>query len=485
MDSKDLIFDSLHEECGVVGISMPERTDVATLAYYALYALQHRGQQSAGIAVNDDGVINAHCDEGLVDDVFDEDALNKLGGGNMAVGHVRYSTTGYEKRINCQPLVVNHIKGTMALAHNGNLVNDAELREKLELEGSIFHTTTDTEVIAYTITKERLTAGSIEEALKNAMNKLKGAYSLVIMSPKKLIAARDPNGFRPLCIGRFENGGYAFASETCALDSMDAKYIRDVEPGEIVVVEKGEMRSIREHCGKAKPSLCVFEYIYFARPDSIIDGCPVNLARQRAGAFLALEHPVQADVVIGVPDSGIEAAMGFSQQSGIPYGIGFIKNKYIGRTFIQPKQSQREKGVRIKLNPVSSTVKGKRVVLIDDSIVRGTTIKRIVNMLREAGATEVHVRSSAPKFLYPCYFGTDVPSREELIACRFEGRDDELVKAIGVDSLGFLSVESVKLIAGSGHTNYCIGCFSGEYPCDPPKRKWVNKYMNRLSDRKE
>ncbi|MCH5279148.1 MAG: amidophosphoribosyltransferase [Christensenellaceae bacterium] len=485
MDSKDLIFDSLHEECGVVGISMPERTDVAALAYYALYALQHRGQQSAGIAVNDDGVINAHCDEGLVDDVFDEDALNKLGGGNMAVGHVRYSTTGYEKRINCQPLVVNHIKGTMALAHNGNLVNDAELREKLELEGSIFHTTTDTEVIAYTITKERLTAGSIEEALKNAMDKLKGAYSLVIMSPKKLIAARDPNGFRPLCIGRFENGGYAFASETCALDSMDAKYIRDVEPGEIVVVEKGEMRSIREHCGKAKPSLCVFEYIYFARPDSVIDGCPVNLARQRAGAFLALEHPVQADVVIGVPDSGIEAAMGFSQQSGIPYGIGFIKNKYIGRTFIQPKQSQREKGVRIKLNPVSSTVKGKRVVLIDDSIVRGTTIKRIVNMLREAGATEVHVRSSAPKFLYPCYFGTDVPSREELIACRFEGRDDELVKAIGVDSLGFLSVESVKLIAGSGHTNYCIGCFNGEYPCDPPKRKWVNKYMNRLSDRKE
>lgn len=483
MDSKDLIFDSMHEECGVVGICMPECSDVAALAYYALYALQHRGQQSAGIAVNDDGVITAHCDEGLVNDVFDESSMKKLGNGNMAVGHVRYSTTGYEKRINCQPLVVNHVKGTMAIAHNGNLTNDAELREELELAGSIFHTTTDTEVIAYTITKERLTAGSIEEAVSSAMNKIKGAYSLVIMSPQKLIAVRDPHGFRPLCIGEFPQGGYAIASETCALDSMGAKFLRDVEPGEIVVFENGEIRSIKQHCGKCRPGLCVFEYIYFARPDSVVDGCSVHAARKRAGAFLALEHPVQADVVIGVPDSGIDAAIGFASQSGIPYGIGFIKNKYIGRTFIQPTQRDREKGVRIKLNPVSDTVKGKRVVLIDDSIVRGTTIKRIVNLLREAGAKEVHVRSAAPKFLYPCFFGTDVPSREELIACKYN--DDELKTNLGVDSLGFLSIDNAKLLAGNGRTDYCVGCFSGEYPCEPPKRKWVNKYMNKISEKKE
>jgi len=476
-------FEHLGEECGVVGIAASKRENVAALAYYALYALQHRGQQSAGIAVNDDGVITAHCDEGLVNEVFDGNSLAKLGTGSMAVGHVRYSTTGYEKRINCQPLVVNHIKGTMAIAHNGNLVNDAELREELELAGSIFHTTTDTEVIAYTITKERLTADSIEEAVSRAMDRIKGAYSLVIMSPKKLIAARDPHGFRPLCIGELSEGGYCFASETCALDAMGAKFLRDVEPGEIVVVENDELRSLRSHCGKAKPALCVFEYIYFARPDSVIDGCSVHLERQRAGSFLALEHPVQADVVIGVPDSGLDAAIGFSRQSGIPYGIGFIKNKYIGRTFIQPKQNEREKLVRIKLNPVSATVSGKRVVLIDDSIVRGTTIKRIVRLLREAGATEVHVRSAAPKFLFPCYFGTDVPSREELIANKYN--DEELVRELGLDSLGFLSVENARLLAGNGKTDYCVGCFTGEYPCEPPKRRYVNKYARKLSEKSD
>lgn len=483
MDSLDLIFEKMHEECGVVGVSMNEKCDVAALSYYALFALQHRGQQSAGIAVNDDGVITAHCDDGLVNDVFDEAALNKIGKGSMAVGHVRYSTTGHEKRINGQPLVVNHIKGMMAVAHNGNLTNDAVLREELELAGSIFHTTTDTEVIAYMITKERLNSPSIEIAVLNAMKRLEGAYSLVIMSPKKLIAVRDVHGFRPLCIGEFPQGGFAFASETCALDSMGAKFLRDVEPGEVVIAEGGELRSIRDNCGKHPSSLCVFEYIYFARPDSVVDGCSVHLARQRAGAFLALEHPVQADVVIGVPDSGLDAAMGFSKQSGIPYGLGFIKNKYIGRTFIQPTQHDREKGVRIKLNPVSETVKGKRVVLIDDSIVRGTTIKRIVNLLREAGAMEVHVRSAAPKFLYPCYFGTDVPSREELIACKYN--DEELVEKLGVDSLGFLSIENAKLLAGNGCTNYCVGCFNGEYPCELPKRKWVNKYMSKLSEKED
>ena len=479
----DDFFSSIHEECGVVGLSLQNDNDVAAYAYYALYALQHRGQQSAGIAVNDDGVITAHCDEGLVNDVFDESTLASLGTGRMAVGHVRYATTGDDRRVNSQPLVVNHVKGSLVLAHNGNLTNDAELREELELQGSIFHTTTDSEVIAYTIIKERLNTSSIEEAVSKAMERIEGAYSLVIMSPTKLIAARDPHGFRPLCMGEFPCGGIAFASETCALDAMGAHYVRDIEPGEIVVAKNGKITSRREHCGKKKHALCVFEYIYFARPDSYIEGCSVHAARKRAGAFLALEHPVQADVVIGVPDSGIDAALGFSQQSGIPYGVGFIKNKYIGRTCISPNQSAREKGVRIKLNPVVETVKGKRVVLIDDSIVRGTTIARIVKLLRSAGATEVHVRSAAPKFLYPCYFGTDVPSREELLANKYD--DIGLLEKLNVDSIGFLSIENAKHLAGNGCLDYCVGCFSGEYPCDPPKRRWDNKYARKIGAKEE
>ncbi|MCI7012582.1 MAG: amidophosphoribosyltransferase [Clostridium sp.] len=479
----DDFFSSIHEECGVVGLSLQNDNDVAAYAYYALYALQHRGQQSAGIAVNDDGVITAHCDEGLVNDVFDESTLASLGTGRMAVGHVRYATTGDDRRVNSQPLVVNHVKGSLVLAHNGNLTNDAELREELELQGSIFHTTTDSEVIAYTIIKERLNTSSIEEAVSKAMERIEGAYSLVIMSPTKLIAARDPHGFRPLCMGEFPCGGIAFASETCALDAMGAHYVRDIEPGEIVVAKNGKITSRREHCGKKKHALCVFEYIYFARPDSYIEGCSVHAARKRAGAFLALEHPVQADVVIGVPDSGIDAALGFSQQSGIPYGVGFIKNKYIGRTFISPNQSAREKGVRIKLNPVVETVKGKRVVLIDDSIVRGTTIARIVKLLRSAGATEVHVRSAAPKFLYPCYFGTDVPSCEELLANKYD--DIGLLEKLNVDSIGFLSIENAKHLAGNGCLDYCVGCFSGEYPCDPPKRRWDNKYARKIGAKEE
>ena len=479
----DDFFSSIHEECGVVGLSLQNDNDVAAYAYYALYALQHRGQQSAGIAVNDDGVITAHCDEGLVNDVFDESTLASLGTGRMAVGHVRYATTGDDRRVNSQPLVVNHVKGSLVLAHNGNLTNDAELREELELQGSIFHTTTDSEVIAYTIIKERLNTSSIEEAVSKAMERIEGAYSLVIMSPTKLIAARDPHGFRPLCMGEFPCGGIAFASETCALDAMGAHYVRDIEPGEIVVAKNGKITSRREHCGKKKHALCVFEYIDFARPDSYIEGCSVHAARKRAGAFLALEHPVQADVVIGVPDSGIDAALGFSQQSGIPYGVGFIKNKYIGRTFISPNQTAREKGVRIKLNPVVETVKGKRVVLIDDSIVRGTTIARIVKLLRSAGATEVHVRSAAPKFLYPCYFGTDVPSREELLANKYD--DIGLLEKLNVDSIGFLSIENAKHLAGNGCLDYCVGCFSGEYPCDPPKRRWDNKYARKIGAKEE
>ena len=482
MDKRDEIFEGLHEECGVFGVSVPQRENVALLAYYALYALQHRGQQSAGIAVNDDGVITAHANEGLVNEVFDEAAMDKIGMGSMAVGHVRYSTTGYEKRINCQPLVVNHRKGSMAIAHNGNLTNDAELREELELAGSIFHTTTDTEVIAYMITKDRLTTSSIEDAVSLAMERIKGAYSLVIMSPKKLIGARDPNGFRPLSIGTLPGGGYCLASETCALDAIGAHFLRDVEPGEIVVIQNGELTSRREHCGTARPGLCVFEYIYFARPDSVIDGCSVHLARQRAGEFLFDQKPTEADVVIGVPDSGLDAALGYSIRSGIPYGIGFIKNKYIGRTFIQSTQSDREKSVRIKLNPVSSTVRDKRVVLIDDSIVRGTTIKRIIKLLREAGAREVHVRLASPKFLYPCFFGTDVPSSDQLIACKFD--DEGLKNELAVDSIEFLSIENAKQLTGEPR-EYCTGCFSGEYPCEPPRSRWVNKFLNKISESKD
>ncbi|MER2144151.1 MAG: amidophosphoribosyltransferase, partial [Eubacteriales bacterium] len=352
----------------------------------------------------------------------------------MAVGHVRYGTAGINPVQNAQPIVVNHCKGLMSLAHNGALTNAGELREELEMAGSIFHMTSDSEIIAHVIIRERLKSGSIEAAVRKAMGRLEGAYSFVVMSSTKLIAARDPHGFHPLCIGTRPDGSVMFASETCALDAVGATFLRDVQPGEVVIVDKKGMRSDETHVGKCKKSLCVFEYIYFARPDSVVDGSSVHMARQRAGSFLALEHPVNADVVIGVPDSGLDAAIGYAKTSGIPYGIGFIKNKYIGRTFIQPTQSDRENKVRIKLNPVSATVKGKRVVLVDDSIVRGTTCARIVQLLRDAGATEVHMRSSAPPFLYPCYYGTDVDSQKNLVA--WNRTVEEVRQIIGVDSLG-------------------------------------------------
>lgn len=468
----------IHEECGIFALSLPRRCDIAPLTYYGLYALQHRGQEGAGIAVCDDGVISIHKDAGLVSDVFDSDVLSKLPQGTMALGHVRYGTTGNNPRLNVQPLVINHLKGRMALAHNGNLTNDYELREELELKGSIFHTTSDTEVIAYTVTKHRLTEKALEDAVIRAMDDLKGAYSLVVMSSQKLIAARDPWGFRPLCLGSFE-GGYVISSETCALDAIGAKFIRDILPGEVVTISNGKLKSDTSHCNKEKKHLCVFELIYFARPDSVMDGHSVQTARQRAGAFLALEHPVQADIVIGVPDSGIEAAMGFARQSGIPYGTGFIKNKYIGRTFIQPTQSMRENEVRIKLNPIASAVRGKRVVLIDDSIVRGTTSIRIVRLLREAGAREVHFRSSAPKFLYPCYFGTDIDSSENLFAYKYT--DEEMKRLLDVDSLGFLSVENVVRLTEDGDHDFCTACFSRDYPCPPPKVTKKDKFSMPVS----
>ena len=362
---------SIHEECGVFGAIAPRPMEIAEIAYYGLYALQHRGQESCGIVVNDDGVFTSHKDLGLVGENFSGGVLSSMPKGTMTVGHVRYGTTGGNSRRNCQPIEVNHQKGKMAIAHNGNLSNAAMLRNSLELSGAIFHTTSDTEIIAYIVTKERLVSGSIEEAVSRAMNLLDGAYSLVLMSPQKLICARDPYGFRPLCIGKTEDGIYVAASESVALRAVGAEFIRDVMPGEILVFDGKNMVSRQEHCGEKKKKLCSFEYIYFSRPDSVVDGVSVHGARIRAGEILAKFHPADADVVIGVPDSGLDAALGYSRASGIPYTIGLIKNKYIGRTFISPGQSGRMDQVKIKLSAVEEEVRGKRVVLVDDSIVRG------------------------------------------------------------------------------------------------------------------
>ena len=473
----------INEECGVFGIYSPETQDVAHVAYYGLFALQHRGQESCGIVVNDDGVFSSHKDAGIVNDVFTPDTLGRLGQGNMALGHVRYGTTGATGRKNAQPIVINHNKGTMAIAHNGNLVNSSELREELELQGSIFHTTSDTEVISYIITKERLSAPSIEEAVNRTMNRIRGAYSLVVMSPSKMIAARDENGFRPLCYGKRVDGSYVIASESCALDAVGAEFIREIRPGEILVFGKEGIRSITDHCDKAPERFCVFEYIYFARPDSVINGCSVHEARVRAGEFLADSYPVEADVVIGVPDSGLDAAIGYSRRSGIPYEIGFLKNKYIGRTFIAPGQKSREDRVRIKLNVISSVVKGKRVVLVDDSIVRGTTSARIVKLLRDSGATEVHMRVTAPPFTNPCYYGTDIDSKENLIACSHSL--DEIARVIGVDSLGYLSVDYARRLAGGENRGFCLACFDGNYPTEVPKEKAKSKFDFKISRKKE
>ena len=467
----------IREECGVFGMFSPKRRALAPLVYYGLYALQHRGQESAGIALNDDGVFRAFRDTGLVNEVFTPERLEALGEGSIAVGHVRYATTGADSKQNVQPLLVNHHKGRLALAHNGNLTNSLELRNMLEERGSIFHTTTDSEVIAYIIVQERLLCGSIEKAVASAMDVLEGAYSLVIASPSKLIAARDVHGFRPLCMGRQSDGTVVFASESCALDAIGADFVRDVEPGEVVTVSAEGIRSDRRRCAQAPKRLCVFEYIYFARPDSVIDGASVCLARQRAGAFLAQEHPVAADAVIGVPDSGLDAAIGYAKASGIPYEIGFTKNKYVGRTFIAPTQEDRETGVNIKLSPIRAVVEGKRIVLIDDSIVRGTTCRRIIRMLREAGAAEIHMRVSAPPFIAPCYYGTDIDSAENLIANRHSAQ--EIAEIIGVDSLGYLSLEHASMLTGED-TGFCTACFSGCYPTRIPTNGEKNRFEQKI-----
>ena len=474
-------LDKPHDECGVFGIYLKEGRGVVGPTYHALYALQHRGQDSCGICVNTDGVMKKYRENGLVTDVFTRDMLMKIEEGNMALGHCRYAPADMKSRSNAQPLLINHQKGAMSLACNGALTNAAELRDELEAGGAIFHATADTEVIAYIITQERLKCGSIEDAVFAAMQRIKGAYSLVVMSPTKMIACRDPHGFRPLCMGYIDED-VVFASESCALDAVGATFARDIEAGEMVVVSRDGISS-RKVEGARHDGLCVFEFVYTARPDSVVDGSSVHEARKRAGAFLALEHPVQADVVIGVPDSGLDAALGYSQQSGIPYGIGFLKNKYIGRTFILPEQKQRQDAVRIKLNAIKSTVAGKRVVMVDDSIVRGTTCAHIVNLLREAGATEVHVRLSSPPFTDVCYFGTDVSKRETLIAANHTV--EEIREIIGADTIGYLPLEACDKIAMGSKCKFCKGCFTGEYPIDPPVRKHINKYDQPLTIEKK
>lgn len=479
MMNSEMNFDTeeaLHEECGVLGMYDFDGGDVASTIYYGLFALQHRGQESCGIAVSDTGgpkgKVNAYKGMGLCNEVFTPEILEGLHG-NLGVGHVRYSTAGSSTRENAQPLVLNYFKGTLALAHNGNLVNAPELRRELEYGGSIFQTTIDSEVIAYHIARERVKTDTVEEAVANAMKKLSGAYCLVISSPRKLIGARDPFGFKPLCIGK-RDSAYILASESCALDTVGAEFVRDVRPGEIVTVTKDGLSSDTRLCPKdrSKEARCVFEYIYFARPDSVFDGVSVYHARIKAGRALAMDSPVEADLVVGVPESGNGAALGYSLQSGIPYGTAFVKNTYVGRTFIKPKQSNRESSVRIKLNVLKEAVAGKRVIMIDDSIVRGTTSAPIVNMLREAGAAEVHVRISAPPFLHPCYFGTDIPDEEQLIA--HNRTVEEICEILGADSLSYLKLERLNEIAEG--LPICTACFSGNYPIDPPDEDIRGEY---------
>lgn len=461
-------MEQIHEECGVFGIfnREAESVDTARCVYYALYALQHRGQEACGIAVNDGNLISLYKDLGLVHEVFDEKILSGMKG-SIAIGHARYSTTGGNNRRNIQPLGVDYIKGSLVIAHNGNVSNAALLRQELEQQGAVFQCTSDTEVIAFLIAKERLTANSVEEAVARVAPRLEGSFSLLVMSPKKLIALRDPKGMRPLCMGHLGKSP-VFASESCALDSIGASFDRDVRPGELIVVDESGERVMESGINPdaSKCALCVFEHIYFARPDSVIDGQSVYQARLEAGRILARSHPVQADLVIGVPDSGLAVAIGFAQESGIPYGEGLVKNRYIGRTFIQPTQNGRESAVSIKLSALRRSVEGKRVVMIDDSIVRGTTMRQIVDLLKKAGATEVHVRISAPEFLWPCYYGTDIDDRSQLASVKFT--HEELTERIGADSLGFLPLAQVKEIARDSKLNFCTACFSGDYPYPVP-----------------
>ena len=454
------------EECGVFGIYDLDGNSVAETIYFGLEALQHRGQESCGIAVSDTegpkGRVNSRKDLGLLRDVFRPATIEPLKG-NIGIGHVRYATSGSTNVNNAQPLVLNYIKGSLALAHNGNLINALELREEMENTGAIFHTSIDSEVIAYCIARERVKAPDIETAVRKALLSVKGAYALVLMSPRKLIGVRDPYGLKPICLGKRDNA-YILASESCALQSVNAEFIRDLEPGEILTIS-GDGQIHSDFLPKAPyPAHCIFEYIYFARLDSSIDGIPVYDARIRGGRALARNFPVEADLVVGVPDSGLAAAKGYSEESGIPFGMAFHKNSYVGRTFIKPTQKERESSVKIKLSVIGSVVKGKRIVLVDDSIVRGTTIANLIRMLKGCGALEVHVRISSPPFLYPCFFGTDVPSNKQLIASAHS--TEEIREMIGADSLGYMPVEELQSMVGN--LPICTGCFTSRYPMETP-----------------
>ncbi len=472
---------SIHEECGVFGIfNRNLEHDAAQETYLALYALQHRGQVSCGIAVRNGDTVDCITEPGTVPDVFNKDKLASLtasGKGNVAIGHVRYSAQGEEDEINSQPMVMSYAKGSISIANNGSLVSTAKLRKNLELSGSVFQTNSNAEMIVHLIVRHRLQTENIEKAISKAMGELEGAYSFIIMSPKKLIAVRDPKGFRPLCYGKLGNS-YVIASESCAIQSIGGEVIRDIEPGEILVITEDAVYSNKDNCGQ-KTSMCIFEHVYLARPDSVIDGASVHRSRQNAGKFLAIEHPVEADIVVGVPDSGIDAAIGYANQSGIPFGIGLIKNRYIGRTFIQTTQRQRERSVQIKLNPLGNELEGKRIVLVDDSIVRGTTCAKLIKKLRDAGAKEIHMRISSPPFINPCYFGTDISSKDKLIACKLD--IDEICRFIGADSLGYLSRESMMKVAENSKVEFCSACFTGEYPVDVTGENFVDKYSKKIN----
>ena len=451
--------DKLKEECGLFGVFGNE--DAARLTYLGLYALQHRGEESAGIVTTDSKTMFTHKGMGLVSDVFTTDILKRLTG-HAAIGHVRYSTTGSSLLKNAQPLLVDYSRGSLAVAHNGNLVNAKLLHDELEAYGSIFQTTVDSEIILHLMARPM--HARREDSLTHCLKRIKGAYSLLLLAEDEMIGIRDPNGFRPLCIGRMD-GAYVFASETCALDLIDAEYIRDVEPGEAVFVNANGMRSIYPFKGEnIRRSYCIFEHVYFARPDSMVFGESVHLVRKKLGQHLAEEHPVEADIVIPIPDSGNSAAIGYSHHSNIPIERGFVRNHYIGRTFIQPSQGIRDLGVKIKLNPVKDVIKGKRIVVVDDSIVRGTTSKARIKSLRDAGAKEIHMRVSCPAHKFPCFYGIDFPTRKELIASTHTL--EETKKYLGVDSLGYLSSEGLLNSVSFPKDEYCVACFTGDYPVD-------------------
>lgn len=473
----EMKWDKLGEECGVIGLYTSDADHIASMACYGLIALQHRGQESAGIAVKNDS-IKYYKDMGLVQEVFSNETLAKLHG-TAAVGHVRYSTTGDSNVANAQPLVVKYRGGSIALAHNGNLVNIGKIRDRLEDDGAIFQTSIDSEVIAALIARNFKLG--LKEGLTDALKQLQGSFSLTILFEDKLIGVRDTNGLRPLILGQLADGGYVLASESCALDVLSAAPIRDVEPGEVILIDDKGIESF-QFAPAARRAVCAFEYVYFARPDSTIDGVNVYMSRRNAGRTLAIEHPIEADVVIGVPDSGTSGAIGYSEASGIPLGIGLIKNKYLGRTFIQPDQKMRELSVHLKLNVLKENIAGKRVVMIDDSIVRGTTSKKIVQMLRDAGAKEVHMRITSPPVAYPCFYGIDTPSRQNLVGAQMTV--EEIGKRIGVDTLGYLSPDGLKKAIGLKATplldavpnpealsesGICLACFNGDYPTAVPE----------------